>query len=297
MLKIKNSAKSKEIVTAYLMLAPDILGLFFFVFIPIVFAFYVSLHNWNGISSMQFIEFDNYKALFKDSDFWASLWITIKYSLMYVPAVFVFALMAALLVNALKGKARGFFRTILFLPYTISTVVAALAWSFLYDPYRGFVNNILKVFGIQGLTFTSMPGQALASVAVVGIWLIFGYNMVIFISGLNEIPKTYYEATVIDGANSFRRFFSITFPLLKDTSLFILTVTTIGSFQVFDQIKVMTNGGPAFSTSVSVYYIFQQAFEVSKFGYSSSIAFVLFIVIMLITLLQFKLISSRKIEY
>ncbi|MCG8401896.1 MAG: sugar ABC transporter permease [Firmicutes bacterium] len=288
--------RAEETLTAYAMILPDALGLLIFVFAPIIYAFYVSLHKWNGLKEMKFIGVSNYIKMFSDEHFWLSIWITIKYALIYVPSIFCFALLFALLVHSIKGKMQQFYRIIYFIPYAISTVVAALIWTFMYDPMRGYLNAALKFAGIESQNFLASTTQALPSVAVVGIWLVLGYNMVLFLAALKDIPQSYFEAADIDGANSLQKFFSITLPLLKETSLFVVIVTTIGSFQAFDQIKVMTNGGPALATNVTVFYIFRQAFEISKLGYSSAIAFILFIIIMVLTLIQLKAFSKAEID-
>jgi multiple sugar transport system permease protein len=282
--------------TAYAMLSPNILLMSVFIFAPIVYAFYVSLHDWNGLSGMKFIGIKNYINLFDDEEFWLSLWITVKYTLVFVPSVFCFALLLALLVNSIKGKAQEVYRTMYFLPYSISLVVGGLVWSFMYDPTKGFINQMLNMIGIENQNFLMSTDLALYSVAAVGLWLVIGFNMIIFLASLKDIPKTYYEAANIDGANSIRKFFHITFPLLKNTNAFIIIITTIGSFQVFDQLKVMTNGGPAFSSTVTVLYIYKQAFELSKLGFSSAAAFVLFVIIMVLTLIQIKATSSKEEE-
>lgn len=284
----------EEMITAYLMIAPDVLGLLVFIFIPIVYAFYISLHDWNGITEMTFAGIKNYSNLMKDNSFWQSLWVTIKYALLYVPAVFCVSLLLASLLHGLKGKRQAFFRTAFFMPYAISTVIAGLIWVFVYDPMKGYLNQFLRLFGVSSQAFLGSTTQALPSIAVVGVWLVLGYNMILFLSAIKDIPSSYYEAADIDGANSVHKFFYITLPLLKNTSMFILVMTTINSFQAFDQIKVMTNGGPANATMTTVLYIFRQAFEVNKMGYSSAIAFVLFVMIMLMTLLQMKLSGGNE---
>lgn len=290
---IKSSTKN-EIVTAYLMMAPDIIGLLVFVFIPILYAFYVSLHDWNGISEMVFAGFKNYAKLMKDDSFWKSIRITVKYTLMYVPSIFCLALLLATLLNSLKGKMQSFFRTAYFMPYAISSVIAGLMWSFNFDPMKGYFNQILKAMGFPAQKFLASTTQALGSVAVVGVWMVLGYNTILFLSAIKDIPVSYYEAADIDGANGLHKFFKITLPLLKNSSLFILVVTTIGSFQAFDVIKVMTNGGPASATNTTVLYVYQQAFEVSQMGYSSAVAFILFLFIMLLTVAQMKLMGTTK---
>jgi multiple sugar transport system permease protein len=285
---------NSDTFTAYAMLSPNIILMSVFIFAPIIYAFYVSLHDWNGLSEMEFTGINNYINLFDDEEFWLSLWITVKYTLVFVPSVFCFALLLALLVNSIKGKSQELYRTMYFLPYSISLVVGGLVWSFMYDPTKGFINQLLNKIGIENQNFLMSTDQVLYSVAAVGLWLVIGFNMIIFLASLKDIPRTYFEAAEIDGASSIQKFLHITFPLLKNTNVFIIIVTTIGSFQVFDQLKVMTNGGPAFSSTVTVLYIYKQAFELNKLGFSSAAAFVLFAIIMALTLIQLKATSSKE---
>lgn len=284
----------QEALSAYAMLLPDVVGLLVFVFIPIIYAFVVSLHSWNGLRAMVYTGGDNYHHLLNDLVFWRSLLTTVRYAVLYVPAVFVISFALAVLVNGIRGRTQQVFRTLLFVPFAISTVVAALAWSFIYDPMRGYLNGFLGLFRIHAQPFLGSMDQALPSVAIVGIWLVIGYYMVIFLAAIKDIPQTYFEAADIDGASSWQKLVYITFPSVRDTSLFVAIVTTIGSFQVFDQIQVMTRGGPAAATNVTVYYIFRQAFEISELGYASATAFILFIIIMTLTLVQLRVFGSAR---
>ena len=284
----------QEALSAYLMLLPDVAGLLLFLFIPIVSAFVVSLHSWNGLKPMVYIGAANYGQLLGDRVFWQSLFTTLRYAVLYVPAVFVISFSLAVLVNGIKGRKQEAFRTLLFIPFAISTVVAALAWSFIYDPMRGYLNSFLGLFRIPAQPFLGSMDQALPSVAIVGIWLVIGYYMVIFLAAIKDIPPAYFEAAEIDGANFWQKLVFITFPSVRDTSLFVAIVTTIGSFQVFDQIQVMTRGGPAAATNVTVYYIFREAFEISQLGYASATAFILFIIIMALTLVQLRVFGAAR---
>lgn len=290
----KRKINKGEAITAYAMLLPDVLGLLVFVFIPILYAFYISLHYWTGLSAMTFAGLKNYKKLLSDDLFLKSLWVTVKYTFMYVPAVFCLSLLVASLLNSLNKRVQSFFRTAFFVPYAISTVIAGLMWSFMYDPMKGFLNQIIRFCGGENQKFLASTTQALPSVVVVGVWLVLGYNSILFLSAMKDIPAEYYEAADIDGAGSIRKFFTITLPLLKDTTVFVVVMCAIASFQAFDQIKVMTAGGPANATTTSVLYTYRQAFETNQMGYSSALAFVLFLVIMVFTLLQMKILKGGE---
>lgn len=293
-MKKKTKKGRKEALTAYCMLAPDVLGLLVFVFIPIIYAFYISLHSWNGLSDMEFLGLQNYMKMTKDKKFIQSIWVTAKYALMYVPSVYVLSLLLANLLNALHGKLQSFFRTAFFLPYAISTVIAGIVWSFIYNPMNGFLNQIIALAGGEKQRFLASTTQALPSSVVVGVWLVLGYNTILFLAAIKDIPRNYYEAAEIDGAGPIQKFFKITLPLVKDTSVFVLVMCAIASFQAFDQIKVMTGGGPANATTTSVFYIYREAFETFEMGYSSALAFVLFIIIMALTLIQMKLMKGKS---
>ncbi len=282
----------KEAFTAYGFLLPNLLGLTVFVFVPMVYAFYVSLHEWNALSPKVFIGFDNYVQLTSDHEWWNSVYRTFIFTLIYVPALYILALFFAVIVNSLTPRVQSLTRTMFLLPFAITSVISAVIWMFLYNPRDGFINQFLNLFGIPNQQFLGSTSQALISIIVVIIWINLGYNMVIFMASLKEIPKDYYEAAQIDGATSWKAFRYITFPLLKETSIFILVVTTIGSFTVFDQIMVMTKGGPASSTEVSVLYIYKQAFEFLNMGYASALAVVLFLIIFVLSLAQMRLYSK-----
>lgn len=286
-------ARKREERAAYLMLLPNIIGLLVFLILPIIGAFYISLHDWNGMTPMKFIGIDNYLKLFRDQKFFRTLGVTLKYSLIYVIGVFCISLSLAVLLTKLKDKFQSFFRTAFFLPYAVSTVIAALLWSFMYDPMRGYINQIIQGLGGEKQGFLGDTNQALVCVVIVAIWLVVGYNAIIFLAGIKDIPESYIEAARIDGAGGVCIFFRIIMPLLRETIVFVLITTTIGSFQAFDLIKVMTDGGPALSTNTTVYYIYRQAFEVNKMGYASAVSFIMFIIIMILTGIQFVALRDR----
>jgi multiple sugar transport system permease protein len=289
------SARTRnEWVTAYGFLLPNIIGLLIFVFIPILYAFYVSLHDWNALSPKVFAGFDNYKALMKDHLWWDSIRKTLLFTIIYVPLLFSLSLLSALLLNALKGRVVNPVRTMFLMPFAITSVISAIIGIYMLDPRNGIVNHLLGFIGIGPQQFLGSTSQAMVSIIGVILWINIGYNMIIFLSAIKEIPRDYYEAAYIDGATGIQSFRYITFPLLKETSTFILIVTTIGSFQALDQILVMTKGGPANSTEVSVLFIFKQAFQLLNMGYASALSFVLFLIIFVLSIFQLKLLSSRK---
>lgn len=258
-MEMKQNRRKNEIFTAYLFVLPDLIGLLIFVVVPIIFAVYISFHQWNLVSDKVFIGIDNYKKLFSDKEWWNSLLRTFKFTLIYVPTLFVLALLFANAINYLKGKLLGFVRTAFLMPYAITSVIAATLWMFLYDEKRGYINAVLNVFGIPDLQYLGAKNQAMIAIIVVVVWINLGYNMILFLSAMKEIPYECIEAAKIDGAGKWKTFRHITFPLIQNTSVFILITSTIASFQMLDQIMVMTRGGPAKSTEVAVLYIYQQS--------------------------------------
>lgn len=286
-------ARRSECLTAYAFLLPNILGLSIFVFIPILYAFYVSLHEWNLMSPKIFTGFENYIRLMSDRQWWNSLLRTLYFTAVYVPLLFGLSLLFAICINSLKGKAVAFVRTSFLMPFAVTSVISAVIWMFLYDPRRGYINQLLNIFGIKNQQFLGSTSQAMLSIIAVILWINLGYNMTIFLSAIQEISKEYYEAAKLDGANPLQIFKNITFPLISETRTFILTVSTIASFQVLEQIMVMTKGGPARATEVSVLYIYNQSFGMLNMGYGSAMSFVLFLIIFIVSMLQLK-VAYRK---
>ncbi|MEM6431065.1 MAG: sugar ABC transporter permease [Deinococcota bacterium] len=287
----RSSRRRSEAITGYLFLLPDALGLFVFVIVPIGYAFFISLHDWNALSPMRWTGFDNYVDLWYDRRFWSSLRITGLYTIIYVPLLYAISLGLALLVNQ-RLPLMNFFRTIFFIPVVLSLVVSSLMWKYIFDERVGLLNYVIGLVGIEPQAWLGSVELALPSIIIVSIWIQMGYFMVIFVAGLQDISALFYDAAKIDGANHWQQFWRITLPLLRPTSLFVVVISLIGSFQVFDQIWVMTRGGPADATQVTVVYIYQQAFQFFNLGYGSAMAFALFIVIMVFSLVQFRVFRS-----
>jgi multiple sugar transport system permease protein len=279
--------RGQQWLVGYGFLLPDVIGLAVFVGLPIVGAFYISFHDWTGIGAREFSGLDNYETLIGDQAFLHSLKITAIYTFSFVPLLFVLSLALALLVN--QGLAvTGLLRSAFFAPFMVSLVVASVLWGFMFQDPAGAVNAILGLFGVDPQPWLGSTDLALVAVIVVTLWQAVGYSMIIFLAGLQDIPRVYYEAARIDGAGAWQRFRFITLPLLKPTSVFVLIISFIGAFQLFDPIFVMTKGGPADATTTTVYYIYQQAFEFLQLGYASSLSVVLFAIILVASLLQLR---------
>ena len=285
--------KRREWLAAAIFLAPNMIGLTVFIVIPVIAGFVISFTEWDMLSAPEFIGFDNYVELLTDDRFfWLTLKNTLVYSLFVIPGSIVISLLLALALNThIRGV--GIYRTIYFLPFVSSTIAISLVWKWIMHPDFGILNGFLGLFGVPRLGWLQDRNMALFSVAIVAIWHSAGYNMTIFLAGLKGIPKTYYEAAEIDGATYWQRFWRITFPLLTPTLFFVLVISLIGSFQVFNLVYIMTDGGPGSSTQVYVYYLWENGFSYFRMGYASAMAYILFLIMLVITLFQVRLLGSR----
>lgn len=279
--------KGQERLYGYLFVAPDLIGLIVFFGIPILGAFYVSLFDWSGIGSRHYIGLANYRELVHDQAFLHSLKVTAIYTFTFVPILLAASLGLAILVNQ-RLRFTGFFRSAFFVPYMVSLVVASLIWTVILDQRSGLLNALLGHVGVAPQPWLGSTKLALWSVLIVTLWQGVGYSMIIFLAGLQDIPRDYYEAAQIDGAGAWTCFRRITLPLLRPTSLFVLVIAVIASFQLFDPVYVLTQGGPANATTTVVYYIYQQAFQFFRLGYASALAIVLFGIILLFTAIQLR---------
>ncbi len=271
------------IVSAFLM--PNLLGFLFFIGVPIVASLGISFTKWDLLSKPEWVGFDNYIALMSDRDFWAALGHTFYFIGGYLPLVIIGALAIALILNQ-KIKGRTFFRAAYFVPVITSWVAVSLIWKWLFNPVYGLVNYVLSWVGITGPAWLQDPSWAMPAVILTSAWKDLGFVMVIYLAGLQGISPSYYEAADIDGATPWQKFCHITLPLLSSTTFFVTVISLINSFQVFDQIMIMTEGGPAGSTSVIVEQIYNHAFRYFEMGYASAISWILFLIIFIVTIIQ-----------
>jgi multiple sugar transport system permease protein len=286
----------KETLAAWLFILPDCIGLFIFVAIPMVLALGLGFFNVNGFGGYQFVGLANYIRMLRDPLFLNSVEVTVVYVLCIVPGLYVSGLGLALLVQQ-KIPLIGLWRSLFFMPFVVSLVVIALIWKVLLIDKIGFFNRMLDLVGLQGRAWLGDPNLALGAVLFVTIWFLMGYYMIIFLSGLQDIPREYYEAARIDGASYWKMFSHITLPLLRPTSFFVLLVSTVSAVsgsQAFDLIYVMTNGGPANSTALVAFYIYQQAFKFNNYGYAAAMASVVVVVLMAMTVLLFALTRGGR---
>jgi multiple sugar transport system permease protein len=270
-----------------LFIVPGLSGLLIFTVGPIVASLVLTLFEWDLLTSPRFVGFDNFSRLADDPAFWAALRHTLTFIAGYVPLVMVLALAVALALNTrLRGLAA--LRTAFFIPVVSSWVAVALLWSWLFNPRYGLVNYLLDLVGVDGPGWLFDRDWAMPAIILTSVWKDLGFVMVLFLAGLQAIPSDYYEAASLDGANGFERLRSITLPLLAPTTFFVSVISIINSFQVFDQVWVMTEGGPAGATTVLVERVVKHAFSYGEMGYAAAISWVLFTLVFAVTLVQLR---------
>lgn len=293
--------KSSNSKVAYFFLAPAVSAIFVFFFIPVIAAFIISftdfdIYTLGDFSTLRFIGFDNYLRLLNDDLFWTALKNTFYFVVVASPLSIVVSLATAMLLNNKLIKFKAIFRLSYFIPVVTTLVAVAIVWRFIYHYDFGLVNYLLRLIGINPVDWLGNPTWAMPAIIMMSVWKNFGYNMIIFIAGLQNIPEELYDAAEIEGANWWQMFKSIIFPMLAPTTIFISIITIIGYFQLFAEPYVMTQGGPLNSTLSIIQYMYQEGFRWWNMGYSASIAFVLFFIIFVVTLIQFKFQKSDSLQ-
>lgn len=278
-----------ETMWGYIFLLPQLVGLLAFSLIPLVTVFYLSLVSWDGLGPIQFVGLQNFVAQFvPDSDLSIALLNTCYYVLITVPGGVILALLVALGLNKVRGKT--IYRVLYFMPYITSGVAVSVIWLWLLNGDYGLINTLLHAWlGVQGPNWLTDQRFVIPSIAIVSIWQGLGFTMVILLAGLRNIPATYAEAARVDGANRFQLFWRVTLPLLSPIVFLVTVLAVISSLQVFDQVFILTNGGPGKDSYTMVYHIYHQAFVEFQFGPASASAVILFVLILLVTLVQFAL--------
>lgn len=289
----------EETTAAYLFLLPSLLIFVVFTFFPAIYSIVVSTFRWNMPMQPSFIGLQNYVTLFSDPIeaplFWQAVKNTLYFSL-GVPINLFVSLMIALLLNR-KLPGVGIFRTAFFLPAITSLAAVSVVWLWLFNPSQyGFLNTVLLSLGLPLQSWLRDPVLAMPCLIFLGVWHGMGYNVIIFLAGLQSIPTAYYEAAEIDGANTFHKFHFITWPLLSPTLFYVLTVGLINSLKAFTEIDMMTKGGPLGTTSTLAYYLYQQAFNFFQMGKASAIAVILFVILLILSWIQFRFVD-RKVYY
>ena len=287
--------RRREVIEAYLYLLPTFVGLILFSLGAIIASVGISFTDWDVLRPPHWIGLSNYVRLFSTPLNWQVFGNTLYYMGVIVPVGTALALGLALALNrGLRGIV--LLRSLYFLPVISSTVAVSLVWGWLYNQQFGLINYLLSLVGITGPAWLADTRTAMPAVIIMSIWKGLGYNMVIFLAGLQGIPRELYEAAAIDGAGAWARFRYVTLPLVSPTTFFVVVLSTIAAFQVFDQTYVMTGGGPAYSTTTLALFIYQNAFQWFHMGYAAALSYVLFAAVAVVTLVQFR-VQGRFVFY
>jgi multiple sugar transport system permease protein len=285
-------ASRRQAVAGYLFVAPA-MGIFFvFTLVPVAYALFLSFTNYDVFTKMDWVGVANYQDVFEDELFWRAFWNTTTYTAWSIPISMGIGLGLALLLNQ-KLKGLGVYRTLYYVPVVTSMVAVAMIWIQLFDPLYGVISNAFEAIGIRGINWLGDPNLAMPSIIAVSVWKVIGWNMLIYLAGLQGIPEYLKEAAAIDGANLWQSFWKITLPLLQPTTFFIFVTSLIGAFQVFDQVYVMTGGGPAGATTTLVHQIYNAAFKALDMGYAAAMSFVLFGIILVVSLFSIRAIRGE----
>ena len=287
----KGSLQRHKTLVAWSFILPNLIGFFVFTFVPIVFSLFLSLCEWSaGNQGVKFIGLENFRYMFtQDRSFRIALKNTIYYTVVTVPVTLFVALGLAMLMNKpLKGKT--FFRSVLFFPYVASLVAVAVVWMALFNPARGPVNGLLMSLGMENPPrWAASQEWAMPTIIGLTVWKGMGYYMVVYLAGLQGVPSELYEAAEIDGAGSWQKFLNVTWPCITPTTFFVLMMLVVATFKSYDIMYITTQGGPGEATKVLAYHIYNSAFVSMKFGYASAVSMVLFVIIILLTLFQFRM--------
>ena len=279
--------RNQRLLIPYIFIAPNVVVFAVFMFVPILLAFYISLNEWTLIGTPTFVGLGNYLDMLEDSEFLRAFYNTGVYTLGTVPTSIALGLVVALGLNR-KLPGRTLLRSIFFVPVIISLVAVALIASWIFNDNYGIINAALSAVGIGDVPWLSSARWAMISLIIATLWIRLGFNMVIYLAALQSIPTELYDAARVDGASGWRRFRHITWPLLGPTTFLLVIINIIYSLHVFDLIYVMTGGGPGFSTTVLVQYIYQMAFTEGQMGYASAIGVVLYLLLLIFTVFQWR---------
>ncbi|RJX38605.1 sugar ABC transporter permease [Paenibacillus pinisoli] len=282
----------KEALFGWLFLGPEAIGIVLLYVFPVFFSLYLSFSEWNlmgGLSSVKLIGFDNFKEILSDQKVHMALRNNLIYTVMTVPISMILSLILAVIIHN-RVYFQSYFKVAFFIPYISSIIAIGAVWSALYHPSEGPINRMLFSFGIDNPPkWLADPHFALISIAIIAVWAIVGYIIIIYLAGMTNIPEEMYEAASIDGATSFQKFYKITLPLLAPTTTFLFITLLIGSFKVFDIVAFLTSGGPFNSSTVLVYRIYEEGFQNFRMGYASALSWLLFMIVGLLTMLTWVL--------
>lgn len=276
---------------AYLFILPSFVGVLIFIAFPVIFALYMSTQNWDGFSQPLFVGLKNYQDLLSDPVFLISLRNTLIYTLITMPIGVVLSLGIAILLNQ-RVRGLAFFRTAMFIPVVTSGLAISVIWKWIYDYDNGLINDLLQTIHLPPIPWLSDPTWALIGLSIIGIWQGFGFTTIIILAALQNIPESLLDASSIDGAHGWSRFWNVTLPLIAPSLLFITVISFVGSFQVFTQVYYITDGGPDNGTSVLNFLVFRRAFRENTFGSAAALSYVMFAIIFVVTMIQLR--ASRS---
>lgn len=284
--------RRRETLTAWALVLPALLGFALFYLAPTLRAAQISFTDWNLLSPPRPVGWANYAKMLDDGRFWQGMKLSLYYVLLNIPLQTVLGLFLAVAMDRLTRSL--FVKSVVLLPYLLSNVLVALMWVWMLDPLLGGVNHLIAAVGLDRQPFFASPDQSLATVAAVNIWRHMGLVALLFLAGLQNIPRYLYEAAALEGASEWQMFHRITLPLLRPVMVFVLVTSVTGSFQIFDTVAVATNGGPLDSTRVIVHYIVQNAFGFYKMGYASAMSMTLGLVMVLYTVVQMRVLRANE---
>ena len=291
----QRNRRNRDALWGYAFLLPQLIGLLIFSLIPLVSVFYLSMVTWDGLGPITFVGLGNFINQLQNSDLHIALLNTLFFTLITVPGGLIFALLVALALNNVRGKT--FYRVLYFMPFITGSVAVGVIWSLLLNGDFGLLNSLLKAwFHAKGVGWLTDARFVIPSIATVAIWQGLGFNMIIFLAGLQGIPVSYSEAARIDGANKFQLFWRVTLPMLTPTIFFTAVISILNSFQVFDLAFILTGGGPGKDSYTIVYHIYHLGFENAVFGEASAAAVILFVILLVVTAVQFRL-QKRWVNY
>lgn len=295
---MENSRRRKKTNwTAVLFVAPNFIGFVIFIVVPVLFSLVVSFTDFNifkGFEGMTFVGLQNFKEMLKDTWFISAVTNNLIYTVVTIPLLICLSMVIATILNN-KVYFKNLLRALIFVPYISSVVAISVMWQLMYNPGNGIINQVLRAIGIS-----NPPGWvgsiqwALPAIMIVGIWMGLGYNVVVYMAGLQSIDAALYEAAQIDGANPVQTFFNVTAPMLSNTTFFLLVTNIIASFQVFGTVNIMTGGGPGHSTTVIAHYIYLAGFRYHKMGYAAAMAWILLVAIFIVTAIQWRVQRRRE---
>lgn len=289
---MKKKIRVKEVSRVWLFVLPALIPLAVFWIYPILRSIYISLTDWDYMSpTYNFVWLDNFISLLKDQRFYDALWNTVVFSVgTLIPTIVLGLGLALLLQKSFKGS--GVIKFILFSPWITPTVAVSIVWTWIYDPSSGIANAILNFFGLPGLQWIKSSQNAMLAVIIVTVWKSLGYAMIFYLSALEKVPKELYEASGMDGAKSWQRFRDVTLPCISPTTFFLMIITMVNSLQAYDQIQILTQGGPSGSTRTLLYMYYQLGFEEFNMGQATAVAIVLILITVLLSVVQFT--GSKK---